>query len=44
MKKFFVGLGSLAGVVVGALLIWKVVVPFIGNIFSWFGSFVTGLF
>lgn len=34
MKKILLGVGGLAGVVVGALLIWKVVIPFIGMVLS----------
>lgn len=39
VKKVLLGIGAVAGVAVGALLIWKVVIPFIGMVFSW----MTGL-
>lgn len=34
MKKFFLSLAAIAGIVVGALLIWKVVLPFLGSVFA----------
>lgn len=38
MKKLLYGIGAVAGIVVGALMIWKLVIPFIGFVFSWFAG------
>ena len=32
MKKFFLSLAAIAGIVIGALLIWKIVLPFLGTV------------
>lgn len=34
MKKVLLGTAGIAGVAVGAIVIWKIVIPFIGNIMS----------
>lgn len=36
LKKVLCVVGGILGVVLGFLAIWKIVIPFIGNIFSWF--------
>lgn len=44
MKKFLMAIGSGLGVIAGALLLWYAVIPFLGAIFNFAWSFVTGLF
>lgn len=44
MKKVLLAAGCGLGVIVGALLLWHVVFPFIGAIFQGAWGFVTGLF
>ena len=39
MKKVLLAIGGGIGVIVGAILIWKFVLPFIGFVFSPFGGF-----
>lgn len=36
MKKAFCFIGSVIGVIAGLMAIWKLVIPFIGCVFSWF--------
>lgn len=35
MKKILLGVGAAICVVAGILAIWKLVIPFIGVVFSW---------
>lgn len=35
MKKAVLGIGAGVGVILGVIVIWKVVVPVIGQVFSW---------
>lgn len=44
MKKFLLTVGCGIGVIVGALLLWKFVFPFIGNVFSWMFGWIPALF
>ena len=39
MEKVLLAIGGGIGVIVGAILIWKFVLPFIGFVFSPFGGF-----
>ena len=39
MKKVLLAIGGGIGVIAGAILIWKFVLPFIGFVFSPFGGF-----
>ena len=39
MKKVLLAIGGGIGIIVGAILIWKFVLPFIGFVFSPFGGF-----
>ena len=39
MKKVLLAIGGGIGVIVGAILIWKFVLPFIGFVFIPFGGF-----
>lgn len=43
MKRLLYSIGAVAGIVAGALIIWKLVIPFIGSVFSWFAGWFTGL-
>lgn len=43
MKKTVLTVGCGAGVIVGALLIWKIVLPFIGYILQHIWGFLTAL-
>ena len=36
LKKAVCVIGCVLGVAVGFLVIWKLVIPFIGHIFAWF--------
>ncbi|WP_455683331.1 hypothetical protein [Thomasclavelia sp.] len=38
LKKIISVIGCILGVIGGFLVIWKMVIPFIGYIFSWFTS------
>ena len=42
MKKFLMTLVCVAGVVLGALLIWKVVLPVIGGVLGGFAGLLPG--
>ena len=44
MKKALLTVSCIAGVVVGAILIWKFVIPFIGMLLSGFFGFLGGIF
>lgn len=44
MKKFLITAVCVLGIIAGALLLWKVVFPFLGNVFGWFFSALTALF
>ena len=43
MKKIVYAAAGIAGVAVGGLLIWKVVIPLIGTIFQWIFGIGAGL-
>ena len=44
MKKVLLTVGCGIGVIVGAILIWKSVLPFIGSIFQHIWGFLAALF
>lgn len=35
MKKFLIAVACIVGIVAGALLLWKVVIPFLGSVLGW---------
>lgn len=38
MKKFLLTIVCIIGLILGAILLWKVVFPFIGNVLGWIFS------
>lgn len=44
MRKVLLTAACIVGVIVGAILIWKFVIPFIGMLLSSFFGFLGGIF
>lgn len=44
MKKFLMALVCIIGIAAGALLLWKVVFPFLGSALKWLLGGLTALF